>query len=99
MTPLAVPQGQGAPVLSLLRATTVLVQWSPPSLPGGPSLSYTITLASVMDSRLVNPGSNITAAVSGLLPFTLYNVYVTATNVAGSVTGPTTIITTGETGM
>ena len=99
MYPLAAPQGQGAPVLSLLTATSMLVQWSPPSLPGGPSLSYTIALTSATDTRLVSSGPNTTATVSGLLPFTQYYVYVTATNVAGSVTGPTANITTGEAGM
>ena len=99
MYPLAAPQGQGAPVLSLLTATSMLVQWSPPSLPGGPSLSYTIALTSATDTRLVSSGPNTTATVSGLLPFTQYYVYVTATNVAGSVTGPTENITTGEAGM
>ena len=92
------PEGLAAPMLTLLNATTLLVQWSPPSHPNGLLTSYQLTLTNSSVTLVQDAGLETSAIINNLQPFTFYEVFVTVNNTVGSVDSPVVNITTGETG-
>ena len=91
--------GLSAPMVTLHNdATTLRIQWTPPTQPNGPLLRYELTLTSFPDTLVFSVGLNITFIVGDLRPFTYYEVLITVFNTVGSVASPISNITTGETG-
>lgn len=80
--------------MSAVNATSVYLAWSPPQIPNGEILSYTI----LVEEGLV--GGNVTTltvnssfeTVTNLLPYTYYNFSIAASTRIG--TGPYNIIST-----
>ena len=92
------PEDLSAPVVSLVDATTLAVEWSPPSRLNGQLLYYQLTVLGPSTSLSIDRGLNLSAIVPDLSPFVQYGVYVTVFNTEGSVASPVQNITTGETG-
>lgn len=92
------PVGLSAPFLTLLNATTLRAEWTPPLRPNGQLLSYRLTVLGPSTFFSIDRGLNLSATVPSLLPFTQYGVFVTVFNTEGSVDSAVENITTGETG-
>ena len=80
--------------VSVVAATSVYLTWSPPFIPYGNIVSYTILIEEGLiggnvTTLVVNSSSD---TVTGLLPFTYYNFSVAASTRIG--TGPYSIIST-----
>lgn len=95
------PQGVGAPIATVLSATVILVRWSPPRVPNGVIVRYNVYRVSVGDDveTEVYAGPDQIATDSGLLPYTRYSYYITATNGGGTTASPaneTVIVQTSE---
>ena len=96
---LVVAEGFLAPDLSLLTATSILVEWEAPLRPNGVILSYHVTrVVSEASPVTTQHGLSTSAVLSDLAPFSLYLVTVGVTNTQGIVTSPPANVTTGETG-
>lgn len=94
-----VAEGFFAPILSLLNATSILVEWEEPVHPNGVILSYQLTRTSVGAPPLTTSHDLSTMTVlTDLIPFTLYLVSVSVTNTEGTTVSPQANITTGQTG-
>ena len=96
--PSPAPEGLAAPTLSLVDATTLLVEWSAPSQPNGIILSYQFSVINSSHSLTFDVGLNMSATIGSLIPFTLYEVFVGANNSVGGVNSPAINITTGMAG-
>ena len=94
----AVPEGQASPVLSLLNATSVLVQWAPPTSPNGVILTFALVVSSPASTVTLDQGLTTSAVLANLSPFTFYQISVLVTNTEGSIVSDFSNITTGETG-
>jgi hypothetical protein len=81
-----------------MNATTVLIEWSPPSQPNGMIQSYQVILFDGTTTDILEQGLSTSATVYDLTPFTVYQVTIMAFNTEGRVGSPATNITTGETG-
>lgn len=92
------PEGLSVPSLSLVNATTLLIEWSPPPRPNGMILSYRSNLFDGTTTTTHNQGLSTSTLIYSLSPFTLYQITITVFNTEGSVDSPTANITTGETG-
>ena len=95
---LAAPVGLSAPTLSLVNATTVLVEWSPPAQSNGMIQSYQLVLFDRTTTTTLEQGLSTSTVIYDLAPFTVYQVTITVFNTEGSVSSPAANITTGETG-
>ena len=95
---LAAPEGLSAPILSLVNATTVFVEWSPPSQPNGMIQSYQLYLFDGTTTVTLDQGLSTSTLIYNLTPFTVYQVTITVFNTEGSVNSTAANITTGETG-
>lgn len=95
---LAAPVDLSAPTLSLVNATTVLVEWSPPSQPNGMIQSYQLIQFDGTTTTVLEQGLSTSTTIFNLTPFTIYQVTVTVFNTEGNVSSPAANITTGETG-
>ena len=92
------PEGLAVPSLSLVNATTLLVEWSPPARPNGMIQSYRLSLFDGTITTIRDQGMLTSTLIYSLSPFTLYQITITVFNTEGSVDSPTANITTGETG-
>ena len=92
------PEGLTVPSLSLVNATTLLVEWSPPAQPNGMIQSYQLSLSDGTKTTTLDQGLSTSTLIYSLSPFTLYQITITVFNTEGSVDSPTANITTGETG-
>ena len=94
----AAPEGLAPPTLSLVDATTLSVSWSAPDRPNDDTVNYLLTISNDRDTPLISDrGSNTSATITDLRPFTAYTVEVLAYNSVGN-TSSLANITTGETG-
>ena len=88
-----------APLLLLLSATSIRVEWQPPAYANGLITTYTLNVFPVVTNTSVIYPNNVTITVLEMLnPFTPYSVSITVSNTIGNATSDTTNITTGETG-
>jgi len=91
--------GLSAPMLTLQdNATTLNIQWTPPTQQNGPLQYYQVTLINASLTLVINASLDNVFVVGDLRPFTYYEVIVTVVNTVGSADSPTSNITTGETG-
>ena len=90
--------GLSAPSLSLMNATTMLIEWTPPAQPNGMIQSYQLVLSDGATTVVLEQGLSMSTMVYDLTPFTVYGVTITVFNTEGSVSSPAANITTGETG-
>ena len=91
--------GLSAPMVTLHNdATTLRIQWTPPTQPNGPLLYYQLTLTNFSDTLVFRVDLNVTFIVGDLRPFTYYEIFITVVNTVGSVVSPSSNISTGETG-
>lgn len=94
----AAPTGLSAPTLSLVNATTILVEWFPPAQPNGMITSYQLILSDGTTTSTLEQGLSTSTVRYNLTPFTVYQITITVFNTEGSVSSPAANITTGETG-
>ncbi len=94
-----VPVGLDPPVLELLNATSLRVQWSPPTSSNGIIVTYDLIVSSSMSVVSINQGLATSTLLHNLTPFTLYQISVNVTNTEGSLVSEPSNITTGETGI
>ena len=92
-----------SPQVALVSSIVLNITWSPPVYPNGNITEYIITLNTIVSNVLQTQSDAYTpttnsALVFDLEPFSEYNVFVTAVNVAGNITSEEAVIMTGETG-
>ena len=89
------------PTVLSTTSYSIEVTWDPPATPNGVILNYTV-ITSDSDQDIVNtfslPASENQYNVSGLLPFSDYNISIQACNSAGCVASPTVGSMTDEAG-
>ena len=100
------PTGLQAPIqlIPLPGGTTVRVTWAPPQRPNGVLTEYRILSYRVHPPQAV-PGETVVSdtsilniTISGLQPFTTYEIKIQAFTVGGSSVGPGNNVTTEESG-
>jgi usherin len=98
-TPSAAPELQSPPQLSLAAATTILIQWEPPTYPNGLITSYSLSVEPPLSSlyQLTYSGNESSAILDNLTPFTNYTISISSFNDAGSATSHPSLIMTSET--
>ncbi|KAM5165253.1 usherin [Mantella aurantiaca] len=67
------------PIVELLSSTEVSVIWDPPSVPNGEITKYIIQI----DNETYFAGKRLSKNISGLLPFTVYNISLVACTSGG----------------
>lgn len=100
----APPQVMYPPQISEVSAFTFKVSWLPPLVPNGVMIYYRIQYRSTLSDPALSPqtssllvdGSISSTSVSGLSPYTTYDVRVVAVNAAGSVSSNWTRFTTAQ---
>ena len=104
---LKAPAGLQAPIqlISLPGGTTVIVAWVPPQRPNGVLTEYRILSYRVHPPQAV-PGETVVSdttvlntTISGLQPYTTYEIKIQAFTVGGSSVGPGGNVTTEESGI
>lgn len=79
-----------------LTAYSLYISWDPPSTPNGLIVNYTVIIGGV---SIATVGADILEYnVTGLYPFTSYNISIMACNSAGCINSPLIVSTTGEAG-
>ena len=88
----ASPEGVTSPRVTETMPTEANVVWAAPAVANGPTIVYTLMLRESQndkaESRAVYTGEDTEAGVSGLEPNTAYEIWVVATNAAGSAESP-----------
>ena len=80
-----------------IASTYILISWGPPEFPNGIIQSYTISISDRGGQHLSNVSTNdLSANVTGLTPFTHYNVAVFARTVEIGEASPTISFMTSE---
>ena len=100
------PTGIQAPirVMPLLGGQTINVTWKPPQRPNGVLIEYKIVVFLVLHPErapietTVSDTSILNKIISGLSPFTDYEVRIRASTAGGTGEGPGTNVTTEESG-
>lgn len=100
----APPQVIYPPEISDISAFTFRVSWLPPLVPNGIIIYYRIQYRSTFSdpatssqtNSLLVDGSISSTSVSGLIPYTIYDVRVIAVNGAGSLSSNWTRMTTAQ---
>lgn len=100
----APPQVILPPEISDVSAFTLKVSWLPPLVPNGVMINYRIQYRSTLSDPALSPqtnsllvdGSISSTSVSGLRPYTIYDIRVVAVNAAGSLSSNWTRITTAQ---
>lgn len=79
---------------------SLYISWDPPTSPNGLILNYTIELSGsvIVDTLLVNSGTQLVYNITQLSPYTEYSFSVTACNSAGCIVSPFFQDITGEAG-
>ena len=99
-----VPLGMSVPTVTAQSAYALAISWQPPQRPNGVISTYTIQYrVTSNDPTVTYPSKNVTVSglvkstsVSGLKPFTPYQVRIIAVNSAGSVASTFVEVTTGQ---
>lgn len=99
----APPEGVPAPQLVAITSTTVLATWLIPDESNGVISQYNLLIVTVGGQPLVpplfvhtGPGTQLSATVFGLQPFTSYGFVLRACTSGGCNTGPERTVLTGE---
>ena len=99
----APPEGVPAPQLVAVNSTTVSASWLAPDEPNGVINQYDLLIVSasgqILDPPMfvhTGPGTQLSATVFSLQPFTGYGFALRACTSGGCNTGPETTIITGE---
>ncbi|XP_025748029.1 usherin [Callorhinus ursinus] len=101
----APPQSLLAPWAQATSAHSVLLNWTKPELPNGIISQYHVVYQERLDDPTFNVstvhaftvmGMSLQAHLFGLEPFTTYHVGIVATNQAGEVSSPWTVVQTLE---
>ena len=103
MTSEAPPEGISAPQLVAINSSTVSAMWLAPDEPNGIIRQYDLLLISTgglsLDPAVLahsGPGTQLSATVFSLQPFTDYGFVLRACTSGGCNTGPQGTVTTGE---
>ena len=99
----APPEGIPAPQLAAINSTTVSAAWLAPDEPNGIISRYELLVVTAggqpLDPAMLahaGPGTQLSATVFNLQPFTDYGFVVQACTLGGCNTGPQGTVTTGE---
>ena len=76
----AAPSGVGVPMLTALSSSSIRIDWTPPAMPNGIITMYIVTVLPAM-INITTVQTSVT--VQNLLPYTLYQVTITACTQAG----------------
>ena len=88
-TPENAPEGIPAPSLSVQSATVITATWTPPTNPNGNIVHYALMLQSgTTDQFTRSAGLSTSVTITGLTPFTFYDIRVQACNDGGCGVGP-----------
>lgn len=105
--PLTAPTGLQAPIqlIPLPGGTEVRVTWAPPARPNGVLTEYRILSyrvhprQAVPAEKVVSDIGVLNTTVSGLQPYTIYEIKIQAFTAGGSSVGPGKNVTTEESGI
>lgn len=100
------PTGLQAPIqlIPLPGGTEVIVTWAPPARPNGVLIEYRILsyrvhpTQAVPAEKVVSDTGVLNTTVSGLQPYSTYEIKIKAFTVGGSSVGPGRNVTTEESG-
>ena len=88
------------PVVDTVNSTYLVISWPEPRFPNGILVQYSLSLvrANTVDAPTVVtvPGTDLNTTVSTLMPFTLYQLQLTAFTSRGSTSSTTVLQRTAE---